>query len=360
MECGAPVKKKPQERPTIKIIARLAHVSPSSVSIVLRDPGTKRVGTETKRRVLEIAAQLDYRPNYHARSLVGHGSDSIGLVLPTLANPVYVEITQGIVQRATEQNYGVIIKTIDNRGVDGERQAVFDLISRGIDGLIICSALRKDSLIEVLKERHIPFVLVARTVDQYPSSPDVDYIITNDQRGSAIALEHLYKIGYTKFAIVLGPQETSTGYNRKKGALAALKKLGISRKNILLFQGDYSRESGYNLAKEIINQPEKPQAIYSSNDIMAIGILQAFSEVSIRVPEDIALVGFDNINIASLPGVELTSVAFRLETMGMLAVDRVIDLVKKGGGDILTRVLLDPILTIRKTCGFHNCGGYKR
>lgn len=360
MEGGVEVKRKSQKRPTIKNVAQLANVSPSAVSIVLRDPDTKRVGTEAKKRVLDIAAQLDYRPNYHARSLVGHGSDSIGLVLPTLANPVYVEITQGIVQRATEQNYGIIISTIDDRGLEGERSAAFDLIDRGVDGLIICSALRKDPLVGALKERNIPFVLAARTVDQHPNSPSVDYIIPNDQRGAAMAVEHLYRIGYKKFALVLGPQETSTGYSRKKGALAALQKLGVMNKDILLLQGDYSRESGYNLAKEIINRSRKPQALYCSNDIMAIGILHAFSEAGIRVPEDIALVGFDNINIASLPGVELTSIAFRRETMGRLAVDRIIDLVKIGRSDIVTRVLLDPILNIRKTCGFKARGGYTR
>jgi LacI family transcriptional regulator, galactose operon repressor len=351
---------KPQQskkRPTLVDIAKEAGVSASTVSLVLRDKDTKRVGYDTRNRIIKIASRLNYKPNLQARSLVGRGSRTIGLVLTTLANPVYVEMMQGIIHRATEERYGVIASSVDDHGLKGERRSVFDLIARGVDGLIICSVLRKDKLIDELIQQRIPFVLVGRMVDRKPSDPSIDYIIPNDQRGAAMAVEHLLKLGYKRLAVILGPQDTSSGYNRRMGALAAIKAYGIRKGDVLMLQGDYKRESGYKLAQKIVGMKDKPDAVYSSNDIMAIGLLHAFADKGIRVPEDIAIVGYDDIEMVGLPGVDLTTICFRRDAMGALAVDRLIEKIKGGSSDIVTRTLLDPILTIRKTCGFYQKGG---
>jgi LacI family transcriptional regulator len=194
-------------------------------------------------------------------------------------------------------------------------------------------------------------------VDRKPSDPSIDYIIPNDQRGAAMAVEHLLKLGYKRLAVILGPQDTSSGYNRRMGALATIKAYGIRKGDVLVLQGDYTRESGYKLAQKIVVMKDKPDAVYSSNDIMAIGLLHAFADKGIRVPEDIAIVGYDDIEMAGLPGVDLTTISFRRDAMGAVAVDRLIEKIEGSSSDIVTRTLLDPVLTIRKTCGFYQKGG---
>ena len=345
------------KRPTIKDIAEEAGVSASTVSLVLRDKETKRVGSETRERILGIASRINYKPNLQARSLVGHGSHTLGLILPTLANQVYVERMQGIIQRANEEGYGVIASSVDNQGLDGEYRTAFDLIDRGVDGLIICSVLRKDPLIDDLLRQQIPFILAARTIEPEPAGPSANYVIPNDSRGASMAVAHLIKIGYQRFAIVMGPLDTSTGYNRRMGALAAFQEYGVRKEDVLMLQGDYTRESGYRLALKIMEMKGMPEAIYSSNDIMAIGLLHGFSDKGVKVPDDIAVVGFDDIEMAGLPGIDLTTVGFRRDVMGVLAVDRLIENIRRRSNDIVTQTLLDPILTIRKTCGLHLKGG---
>ncbi len=348
------------KRATIKDIAREAGVSASSVSLVLRDPDTKRVGVDTKKRINKIADRLNYRPNFQARSLVGQGSHTLGLVLSTLANPIYIEITRGIVRQANEMNYGVIITSVDDRGLKDERRVALDLIHRGVDGLIISSVLRKDPLVQELKEIGVPFVLIARSVDPRPSLPTVNCVLPDNQRGSVLAVEHLFRTGRDRFALILGPQQTSTGFLRRKGALTALEKLGITREEVQLYQGDYSRESGYRIGREIASRDDRPEAVFSANDIMAIGLLHAFTEAGIKVPEDISLVGFDDIEMAGLPGVDLTSIAYCRETMGELSVERLIKMISSESKEVVSRTLLDPVLTVRSTCGYDPRKGYQR
>ena len=133
-----------KNRPTIKDIAREADLSPSTVSLVLRDPKTTRVSRATRNKVVEIAKRLNYRPNLLARSLVGQKSSNLGLVITTLLNPFYAELTQSIIDRARQDNYSVIASSVGDGGPEVEQHYTHELLDRGVDGLIICSALRQD------------------------------------------------------------------------------------------------------------------------------------------------------------------------------------------------------------------------
>jgi LacI family transcriptional regulator len=198
----------------------------------------------------------------------------------------------------------------------------------------------------------VPFVLVLRTVDAQPSEQPFDFVGVDDERGARMVTEHLLEMGHTRIALILGPQETSTGYYRYSGALAAFEVRGLKPDPSLIFKGDYSRESGYNLALEIIQTQPKVTAIFSANDIMAIGVLQALAEKGLKTPADIALVGFDDIEMAGLPGVDLTTISHQKNILGRLAFEQLLARIKGESEHVSKKFLIDPVLVIRKTCGY--------
>lgn len=342
-----------KNRPTIKDIAREAGLSPSTVSLVLRDTNTTRVSRANCKKVLAIAKRLNYRPNLLARSLVGQKSSTLGLVITTMLNPFYAELTQSIIDRAREDDYGVIASSVGNGGPEVELHYTHELLDRGVDGLIICSALRNDPAVYDLRERGVPFVLVLRAVEEKPSEQPFDFVGVDDRRGARMVIEHLLDMGHARIALITGPQETSTGYYRFWGALAAFESRGLKVDQSLIFRGDYSRETGYNLALEIIRTRPKVSAIFSANDIMAMGVLQALAEKGLRCPDDIALVGFDDIEMAGLPGVDLTTISHQKNILGRLAFEQLLARIKGTSDHVTKKFLIDPVLVVRKTCGYH-------
>jgi len=342
-----------KSRPTLKDIAREAKISPSTVSLVLRDPETTRVSSATRKRIVAIAERLNYRPNLLARSLVGQKSSTLGLVITTMLNPFYAEITQAIIDRAREDGYGVIASSVGDGGPKIEQHYTHELLDRGVDGLIICSALRNDPVIHDLQKRGVPFVLALRGVDEGPCDQPLDFVGVDDRRGAAMVTEHLLGMGHTRIALITGPQETSTGHHRFSGAQAAFEARGLAIDPALIFKGDYTRVSGYDLTREIIRTQPRPTAIFSANDIMAMGVLQALAENGLKAPDDIALAGFDDIEMAGLPGVELTTISHQKIILGRLAVEQLLDKIKGESEHVVKKFIIDPVLVIRKTCGFN-------
>ena len=343
-------------KPTLKDIAGEAKVSTTTVSIVLKDKETTRVGAATRKRIIEIAERFNYRPNYAARALVTRESRSIGLVITTLENPFYSEIAQDIITRAKETGYGVIASSVRG-GIDDERRTVYDLLDRGVDGLIICSALRHDPLIPDLIDQGIQFVLTLRGVHRNLGDPPVDYIGVNNERGGYLAVEHLLKMGHKRIGLLSGDMKTSTGYERHAGALAAFEAYSMQPAPELILNGDFDRKTGFRLTLELLKIEERPTAIFAHNDHMAIGVLEALREKGLRVPEDMAVIGFDDIEMAGLPGVDLTTVTPKKATMGRMAVDTLLEKIKGPSiSQLVKRIILDPILIIRQSCGFYSRG----
>jgi LacI family transcriptional regulator len=354
------VKKRPRKKPgrgnpgpaTVKDIAREANVSVATVSLALEGKKTTRVSQGTRQRILEIARQLNYQPNLIARSLVTKKSYTLGLVITTLFNPFYAELSQDIIDRSEEMGYHVFTCSVRG-GLQSEQGAVEGLISRGVDGLIICSALRQDPVIKNLMNHRIPFVLAMRKTEPAIGDPLVDFIGVDNRLGGYKAMEHLLALGHRRIGLITGPMATSTGHDRKVGAMSACQARGLNPDQITLLEGDFHRTSGRNLAKNMLSKKNRPSAIFAGNDHMAIGVLDALAETGLRCPEDVAVVGFDDIEMAGLPGVDLTTVSQKKSTMGRLAVDQLVEKIKGDEGSVAKTIILEPILVIRKTCGFH-------
>ncbi|MGO9021007.1 MAG: LacI family DNA-binding transcriptional regulator [Syntrophobacteraceae bacterium] len=344
-----------KDKATLKDIAREAGVSATAVSLALKDPESSRVSVETRKTILAIAKRLNYRPNHIARSLVTRKTHTLGLVITTLTNPFYAELAQDIIERAQEKNYGVFTCTVQGSSHD---HIIEGLMDRGVDGLIVCSATRNDPIIGILHRRGVPFSLAMRKVEEDAGDPLVDYVVIDNRRGAHMATEHLIKLGHVRIALLGGPKNTSTAYERSSGFLAALATHHLSACPELMVDGDFSRSSGARCAWEFIKAKPRPTAIFTVNDHMAIGVLETLREAGLRVPGDMAVVGFDDIEMAGLPGVDLTTISQKKATMGRLAVDNLIEKIENKVFDLAMRVILDPKLVIRQTCGYRLRNGY--
>lgn len=337
---------------TLKDIAKEADVSPTTVSLVLKNHDTTRVGAETRKLILEIAKRLNYRPNYAARALLKQESYTLGLVITTLVNPFYSEIAQDIIARCKEIGYSVIISSVRG-GIEDERRSVQDLLDRGVDGLIMCSAYRDDPVVFDLIQLGVPFILALRGVRQRVGDPPVDFIVVDNKRGGYIAVKHLLRLGHRRIGIITGDPETVTGKHRLQGSLAAFKANGIVPLQNLIKFGDFQRDCAYCMTGELLQEKDRPTAIFAHSDHMAMGVLERLCKEGIKVPDDMAVVGFDDIEMGRLPGVDLTTVTQKKAIMGRMAVDNLISKIRGESHHLATRVILDPILIIRRSCGFH-------
>lgn len=342
----------PKQRPaTLRDIARQAGVSHTTVALALDPERSSRVSQATRKRVAEIARRLDYRPNHIARSLATRQTKTIGLVVTTLLNPFYAEIAQDIMERAQELGYGVALSS--GASLQEERRAVEGFLNRGVDGLIVCSAQLADPVVDDLLEQGRPFVLAMRNVDRSPGGRAVNHVGLDNQGGAFMAMEHLLSLGHHRIGLIAGPREVSTGRDRQLGAMAALEKWGLKLDPELMAEGDFSRASGQELAVRLLDLPARPTAIFAMNDEMALGVLEAVQERGMSVPQDLALVGFDDIFMAGLKGIDLTTISQKKAVMGKMAVDRLIGLLQGHEAGTAQTVFMEPILVKRKSCGHH-------
>jgi len=332
---------------TIKDIARLARVSHMTVSRVINNrPGVKAV---TKQRILRLVKELDYQPNLVARSLVVKRSKNLGMIITTIRNPFYLELAQGIEDTARSCGYNVIL-CCTNYDLSLEGEHIRELKRRGVDGIILTSAQIKDGHVAALAREGFPLVLVNRRVLDLGLSDKVDYIGVDNVKGGEMALEHLMRMGHRRIGIIRGSLESSVTVERMEGACRALAQYGISPQDDLVFGGDYLKGTGYEAAKRFLSLPRPPSAIFSLNDYMALGVYDALMEHGVRVPEDMALLGFNDIEFASLNMVGLSTISQKKYTLGSMAVRRLMERIE--GAQAGREWILEPELIIRKSCGY--------
>jgi LacI family transcriptional regulator len=332
---------------TLKDIARLAHVSHTTVSRVINGkPGVKLA---TKQKILQLVKELDYQPNLVARSLVVKRSKNLGMIITTISNPFYLELAKGIEDTARLFQYNVIL-CCTNYDLSLEGEHIRELRRRGIDGIILTSAQVKDGHVSALAHEGFPLVLVNRRVLDPDLHAQVDYIGIDNVKGGEMALEHLLKLGHRRIGIIRGSLDSSVTVERMEGARRALARYGLPMEDDLVFGGDYLKGTGYEAAKRFLSLPHPPTAIFSLNDYMAFGVYDALMEQGVRVPEDMALMGFNDIELASLKMVGLSTISQKKYTLGSMAVRRLMERIE--GAQPGTEWILEPELIIRKSCGY--------
>ena len=327
---------------TMKDIAEMAGVSKATVSMVLSKKDAS-IREETRKRILEIAKEMSYIPNSIARSLSTNKSGTIGIILPDITNPFFSEMARAIEDEAERLEYNLIICNTDN-DIDKEKKYIELLISKLIDGIIFMSGGKSNESITILKNNNVPFVLVDRYIEGYKDNYGVFCL---NKLGVIEGIKYLYQKGNRKIVFVTGSEHVEVSKQRLEGYIEAMRGYGIyDKRNV--FEGDFNIEGGVLATEKIINNFKSLDAIFYSNDMMALGVMKILLRHGYKVPRDVSIIGFDNIHISEVIEPELTTIAQPIYEMGKKACSILIDVIN---GDIPAekQVYFKPELIIRGT-----------
>jgi LacI family transcriptional regulator len=327
---------------TIKDISRIAGVSYSTVSRALnKKPGVSEV---TRQRIFEIAKQLGYRPNAIARNLVQRQTKTIGLIIPQLTNPFYPAVAEGVEDAADARGYSVLLC---NSKWDPEKQSKYLnlLVERRVDGIILAAMGGDfDEIEEIVGD--IPLVYIGSA----PESTPRHGVIMNNEHGGFLAGTHLLEEGYSPLAFIGTAMGSLTLEARLNGFRRALRAKGIELEDEYIEVGDSRELKGEALLKRLMNLKKPPKAVFVENDLLAMGVMTGAGQLGLKVPQDLAVVGFDDIPFSSLPEIQLSTVYHPKEKMGAIAADRLIQEIEFGpDGTVGEKIILDPDFIHRAT-----------
>jgi LacI family transcriptional regulator len=318
---------------TIKDIAEETGVSYATVSRALNNKYGVKPGT--RKKILAVALARGYTPNGIARGLVRKQTHSIGLIIPDISNPFFPQVASGVEDGAKEKGYSIFLCNT-NYESDQEARYLQLLIEKRVDGIILSSGFQASGTINPLLMGSIPIVSLCTRVENIKNS----FVVIDNERGGFIATKHLIEQGYPTVGYI------GTQGQRFKGYLQALEKFNIPFDNRFVFSGDLKRETGYKITKRLIADQHFPRALFVENDLMALGTIQGIKESGLRVPDDIAVVGFDDISFASFPEIGLTTVRQPKYEMGKLAANILLDSIIKSTKEPKKHIL-EPKLIVR-------------
>ncbi|WP_319542474.1 substrate-binding domain-containing protein [uncultured Pseudodesulfovibrio sp.] len=304
---------------TIKDVAKLAGVSTSTVSHVLNK--TRFVREDTCERVKQAVRELNYRPSSIARSLKGQKTRTLGMLVTTSRNPFFAEVVHEVERRCYERGYTLFL--CNTEGDIHRMEANLDALEeKRVDGLLLLCSEVNDDVIKLLEaERSVPIVVF----DWGPESDNVDRIYDNSPYGARLATEHLIAMGHTAIGCVTGPKGRRSAEERVEGFRASMGDAGLHVHNEWIMEGDYECEGGVRAMQRLNDLAERPTALFVCNDMMAIGIISEASRLGISVPDDLSLVGYDDIYIARHAAPPLTTIHQPKGEIAAMAVDTLID-----------------------------------
>ncbi|HEV8286491.1 MAG TPA: LacI family DNA-binding transcriptional regulator [Chitinophagaceae bacterium] len=328
---------------TIKDIAKTLKISTSTVSRALR--GQPDVSVETKKAVLSLAKELDYQPNKAALSLLKKHTQTIGVLVPNL-DYFFATAIKGIDEVAMEAGYTVMVCQ-SNESFDRELINTKRLLESQVDGFIISISSETKSFdhFKRLTDRHIPVVFFDRTSSDIISSK----VLLDNEDGGHQATEHLIEQGCKRIAFLGGPKNLSISNKRKQGYENALTDHRIKKEKNLIVHCNFSREAAYFSIQKILKNKKRPDGIFAVSDRLAIGAMLAIKEAGLSMPDDIALVGFNNEPIVDLLNPGISSIDQPAFKMGKLSAQTFFDLLKNQDANISREIILKPKLIVRES-----------
>ncbi len=326
---------------TIKEVAQLAGVSISTVSHVIND--TRFVSSDRRERVEQAMRDVGYMPNGVARTLRSGKSHTIGLMLPDSSNPYFAEIARGIQNAAFNMGYGVLVCNTDD---ELEKEALYGtlLIEKQVDGVILIAAGASGAHIRALQKRGIPISVV----DRDSPEADVDSVQIDNRAGGRMAAQHLLDLGHRRIGCIAGRLEVYPSYDRVDGYWDALQTAGMPAEGALVVNSTFRAEGGYEAMCHLMALPQPPTAVFVCNDMMAVGATGALAHLGLRCPNDVSIVGFDDIQLVQYSNPPLTTVAQPKLEMGRQAAQLLTERMQNPELPI-RHVLLDACLTIRQS-----------
>jgi LacI family transcriptional regulator len=324
---------------TIKQIADAAGVHPSTVSRALDPKKRHLVAEDVARRISSQAEALGYQPNRLAANLRLGRSDLIGVLLPDIANPVFAPILGGITETLSTEGYAPIVADAGN-APSQQISFVETLLSQRVDGLILATVSQDDELVGFCIRRGLPVILVNRS----EARDRVSSVVSDDDLGMRLAVDHLVGLGHRRIAHVAGPLSTSTGTLRRDGFERAMSTHGL--RGIVRESTGYTREAGARAAAVLLDAGSRVKAIVAANDLLALGVLDVLKERGLRCPADISLVGHNDMPLMDVVSPPLTTVRIEHREMGRTAARMLVDAIKSGSAEI-RHVVLRPELIVR-------------
>ena len=308
---------------TIKDIARMANVSTASVSMVLNNKPC-RISTNTKEKIIKIAKELDYIPNHSSELFQTSVTKNIGVIIPDMNNNFFQLLSTGIEKYAYQMGYGTLIGCADNKS-DKCLSYITFLLSKAVDGIILVPTIDIDQngnnlkLLEMFSETKIPKVLLDR------AAKDVfcDFVTLDNYYGGLLATEYLIKHGHKKIGCITGPLTSYCARKRFEGFREALINNGLSNMADCFFEGDFDLISGFSGIQYLLKR--NVTAVFASNDVMAFGIYQYAKDKGLRIPHDLSIIGFDDLQFGNILSPPLTSVNQPAEWMGRRACELLIE-----------------------------------
>lgn len=326
----------------------MAGVSRSTVSRVVNDHPSVRA--EVRERVWEVIHKTGYQPHAAARSLVTRRTRILGVIIPEavttlFTDPFFPHLLCGITQTCNSHQYHLLLSLFNHPA--GQEEMYRRVVHSGhLDGLLVASTRVDDPLISQLLEDLVPFVMVGRHPDERVRYVDVDNVAA-----ARMAVEHLVRLGRHRIGIITGPLSMTHVQDRLQGYRQALEAHRLPVEQALIVEGDFSELSGMVAARQLLSR--SVTAIFATSDMMAVGALKAVREQSLRVPQDVAVVGFDDVPIAAAVEPALTTVRQPIEDMGSMAADLLLNLLEtpEDAQPPAHRIILPAQLVIRDSCG---------
>ncbi|MCH5584552.1 LacI family transcriptional regulator [Shimazuella sp. AN120528] len=330
---------------TIKDVAQLAGVSPSTVSRVISNH--PKISPATRKKVRDAMHQLDYHPNIMAKSLVSKNTNTIGLVLPyssdnLFINPFFSEVLRGMLAYANNKNYDLLLSSARNQRE--ELEAINRMVlGKRIDGVVLMSPSRDDVIVKKLMEYDFPFVLLGRSLEY----PDVLSVNNDNIKASFDLTNYLIAQGHQKIGIVTGKPELVVSEDRLSGFQRALRQAGLPLNPDWIVSAEMLEKNAYHTISMLMNAGDRPTAILVIDDVIAISLIRELAEIGFGVPEDISIVGFNNIYMSEMSNPPLTTIDVGIYQLGYQTIQQLIR--KLAGEDHPSKVTVPHRLVVRES-----------
>lgn len=334
---------------TIRDVAQAAGVHVSTVSRALNPDKRGLISAEVLRVVEEAALKLGYRPNRAASALRTGRTQTIGVLLPDITNPVFPPILQGIEASAAARGYFVFVTNVVDAAL--ARPIVERMLAQRVDGLVMAIATRDDPLVDYIAKAGMHAVLVNRA-DETGRLPAV---VSDDRLAMKLAVDHLVATGHRRIGHLAGPQNVPTGVGRRQGVEQALRDRGLEMACVAECEG-YTREAGRAAMRALLAQHERPEAVVCCNDLVALGAYDVLRELGIRVPQDISITGHNDMPLVDMVNPPLTTIRLPHRELGWRAAEMLFDEIE-GRALSASTVVLRPELIVRESTRDLNLGG---
>ena len=333
---------KPNATPTMNNVAKEAGVSVATVSRVINN--SDGVSPKLVKKVNRAMKKLHYHPSSVARSFKIQQTMLVGVIIPLIDHPFYSRLAMAIEQKLFQHDYRAIICNSEE-DESRERAYIEMLLRQRVDGFIINSAVMSTNYLHELEELQIPYVLIDRDLPETESSK----VFSDNSQGGYIGMEHLIKLGHKRIGVIGAPAHTQPIARRIRGTREALAHYGLEADSDLYITGDTQLfDMGYNSAKQLMSLDECPTAIFALTDVTAVGVMHALTEHGLRIPDDISVLGYDNIPIASYMIPQLSTVEQPIIQMGETAVELLFKHMNQADHPI-EKAVLKTQLIVRKT-----------